>query len=68
MTGMLARDRVSAALRVAAFSFGGGIVLFSGSLYLLALGAPHMIGAITPIGGVAFIVGWLALALHAWKS
>ncbi len=47
--------------RVAMLSFAVGIVLFSGSLYALALGAPRWCGLITPFGGVAFIVGWLAL-------
>jgi uncharacterized membrane protein YgdD (TMEM256/DUF423 family) len=41
-----------------------GILIFSGSLYLLALTGNRMLGAITPIGGVAFIVGWLLLAWH----
>jgi uncharacterized membrane protein YgdD (TMEM256/DUF423 family) len=45
--------------------FLGGTVLFSGSLYALALGAPHTVGAITPIGGLAFIAGWAVLALQA---
>lgn len=67
-TGVLARTRASTALRVAAVMFAVGMVLFCGSLYLLALGAPSGFGAITPLGGVAFIVGWLALALHAWRS
>ncbi|HEX7816696.1 MAG TPA: DUF423 domain-containing protein [Dyella sp.] len=49
--------------RWAAGLFGLGIVLFSGSLYALALGAPRWTGAITPLGGVAFIAGWIALAL-----
>lgn len=48
--------------RISAFAFAIGIVLFSGSLYALALGAPHIVGAITPFGGVALIGGWLALA------
>lgn len=39
-----------------------GIVIFSGSLYAMALGAPRGFGAITPIGGLAFIIGWLWLA------
>lgn len=39
-----------------------GIVIFSGSLYLLAVTGRGILGAITPIGGVAFIVGWLLLA------
>jgi len=47
---------------VAVWSFVAGIVLFSGSLYALALGAPRLAGVITPFGGVAFIVGWLAAA------
>lgn len=49
------------AARVAVVAFGSGIVLFSGSLYALALGAGRMVGIITPFGGVAFIVGWIAL-------
>ena len=40
-----------------------GIVLFSGSLYALALGAPRWTGIITPFGGLAFISGWIALGL-----
>jgi uncharacterized membrane protein YgdD (TMEM256/DUF423 family) len=47
--------------RVAMAGFAIGIVLFSGSLYTLALGAPHWMGIITPFGGVAFLVGWIAL-------
>jgi uncharacterized membrane protein YgdD (TMEM256/DUF423 family) len=56
----------SAALRYAAWLFVAGIVLFAGSLYLLALGAPRWVGAITPLGGVAFIAGWVTLAVAAW--
>ncbi|QWT18442.1 DUF423 domain-containing protein [Bacillus sp. NP157] len=48
--------------------FGAGTVVFSGSLYALALGAPRWFGAITPIGGVAFIAGWIATALSLRKS
>lgn len=47
--------------RLAMFAFAVGIVLFSGSLYALALGAPRWVGIITPFGGLAFVVGWLAL-------
>lgn len=46
---------------VAVTAFALGIVLFSGSLYALALGAPRGVGIITPVGGVAFVVGWIAL-------
>jgi uncharacterized membrane protein YgdD (TMEM256/DUF423 family) len=51
---------------VAAVAFMIGIVVFSGTLYGLALGGPRWLGAITPIGGVAFIVGWLAFAWASW--
>ena len=47
----------------AAWLMAIGIVLFSGSLYALALGAPGWSGIITPLGGLAFIVAWLMLAL-----
>jgi uncharacterized membrane protein YgdD (TMEM256/DUF423 family) len=52
--------------QLAVGAFAAGIVLFSGSLYALALGAPRWVGIITPFGGLAFVVGWLALgwALH----
>jgi uncharacterized membrane protein YgdD (TMEM256/DUF423 family) len=66
--GLLARERVTTFLRVAAIAFLVGLVLFCGSLYLLALGAPRGVGAITPLGGLAFIVGWLALAMHAYRE
>jgi uncharacterized membrane protein YgdD (TMEM256/DUF423 family) len=42
--------------------FAGGIVIFSGSLYALALSGVRVLGAITPIGGVCFLVGWALLA------
>lgn len=47
--------------RVAMVAFVVGIMLFSGSLYALALGAPRWVGVITPFGGLAFVAGWLAL-------
>jgi uncharacterized membrane protein YgdD (TMEM256/DUF423 family) len=58
----------SAPLRVAAWLFVAGIVLFAGSLYALALGAPTGFGAITPFGGLAFIAGWIVLAFGVWRS
>ncbi|AHX14063.1 membrane protein [Dyella jiangningensis] len=51
------------ARRVAMAAFPLGVVAFSGSLYALALGAPRWFGAITPLGGVAFMVGWVALGI-----
>ncbi len=45
-----------------------GIVIFSGSLFLMAFTGMRWLGAITPIGGVAFIAGWLLLAWTAWQA
>ncbi|UPK45798.1 DUF423 domain-containing protein [Paenibacillus pabuli] len=44
-----------------------GIIIFSGSLYVLSISGIKMLGAITPIGGVAFIVGWLLFAMDVWE-
>lgn len=51
----------SSGLRVSAL-FTAGILLFSGSLYALALSGVRVLGAVTPLGGVAFILGWLLLS------
>lgn len=48
--------------------FVAGIVIFSGSLYLLAFTGVKVLGAITPIGGAFFLAGWACLAWAAWKS
>ena len=52
----------SAMLRASAWAFLAGIVIFSGSLYILSLSGIRWLGAITPIGGVGFLAGWLLLA------
>lgn len=57
-------DRVPGRAIVAAgWLFAAGIVLFSGSLYLLAVTGITVLGAITPVGGVAFLLGWACLAI-----
>ncbi len=55
-------------LKLSGCAFICGTVLFSGSLYALALGAPHAMGIITPLGGLGFLTGWLALTVSAWRS
>jgi uncharacterized membrane protein YgdD (TMEM256/DUF423 family) len=50
------------AVTAAGWCFVAGIVIFSGSLYVLSLAGLRWMGAITPLGGVAFLVGWLLLA------
>lgn len=44
-----------------------GIFFFCGSLYIMALGLPRILGAVTPIGGALMIIGWLVLAWNAYK-
>jgi len=59
--GILATRDGGPNLQVTGWAFVVGIVLFSGSLYALAVTGVRVLGAITPIGGVAFLVGWAAL-------
>jgi uncharacterized membrane protein YgdD (TMEM256/DUF423 family) len=54
--------------RAAGALFLAGIVLFSGSLYILALGGPRAAGYVTPFGGLAFLLGWAALAVGALSA
>jgi uncharacterized membrane protein YgdD (TMEM256/DUF423 family) len=58
----------SRALTIAAWSLLLGCVLFSGSLYMLTLTGFRLLGAVTPVGGIAFLVGWGALAASAVRS
>jgi uncharacterized membrane protein YgdD (TMEM256/DUF423 family) len=53
---------------IAGIAFVVGILLFSGSLYALALGGPRWFGPVTPLGGLAFMVGWLTFAWSAWRN
>jgi uncharacterized membrane protein YgdD (TMEM256/DUF423 family) len=48
-------------------SFAIGILLFSGSLYVLTLTGVSKLGIVTPFGGLAFLIGWLCLGLAAWR-
>lgn len=52
----------------AGWLFTAGTLLFSGSLYLLALSGVKWLGAITPLGGLAFLAGWLCAAAGVWRS
>ena len=56
------------AVAYAGWLFVAGTLLFSGSLYLMALTGARWLGAITPIGGAAFLAGWLALAIAARQA
>jgi len=52
----------------AGWAFAAGVLVFSGTLYALAFGAPRWLGAITPIGGLCFLAGWLLLAWSALRA
>jgi uncharacterized membrane protein YgdD (TMEM256/DUF423 family) len=55
-------------LRAAGWLFLAGTILFSGSLYLLALTGARWLGAVTPFGGLCFLAGWVLLAVGVWRG
>lgn len=68
LIGLLAINFPSIYLKWSAIFLFVGIVLFSGSLYVLAVSGIKWFGAITPVGGLCFIAGWIMLFLSVWKS
>ncbi len=65
---LMARTPASRRLGWVAVFLIVGLMLFCGSLYLLALTGASWLGAVTPVGGLAFIAGWLLLAWSAWRE
>jgi uncharacterized membrane protein YgdD (TMEM256/DUF423 family) len=68
LLGVLARQRGGRMLRMAADLLLTGVLLFSGSLYLLLGGAPRAFGALTPLGGLCLIAGWALAAVALWRA
>ncbi len=66
--GVYATQYPGRMLDIAGICFAAGILLFSGSLYALALSGIKVLGAITPFGGLLLLAGWLALAWSAWRA
>lgn len=66
--GIMALQVKSRGLNAAGGLILGGIVLFSGSLYLLVCGAPRWVGVLTPIGGTCQIAGWCVAAVALWRA
>lgn len=64
---LISRFPNSTLLVVAGYAFVAGVTIFSGSLYALSLSGIKWLGAITPLGGAAFIIGWACLAMAALK-
>ncbi|HWA68466.1 MAG TPA: DUF423 domain-containing protein [Rhizomicrobium sp.] len=67
LAALAMRGRAAPRARLSAALFLAGIVLFSGSLYLWPLTGRHMLVFVTPLGGLALVAGWVALALAALK-
>ena len=67
-TGLLTSETSGKALHYSSLCFVLGIILFSGSLYVLCFTGIKMLGAITPFGGVFFILGWVLLATGVYKK
>ena len=67
LVGLVATQKPSIALTNAAICFTLGVVLFTGSLYVLALSGVRWLGAITPLGGLLFLIGWALLFWAALK-
>lgn len=65
--GWVAAQGGGAFTSIAGWAFVAGTILFSGSLYYLGLTGSRALVLITPMGGVAFLIGWLSLALAAWS-
>lgn len=63
-----AKEFTSSLIPVAGWLFVLGIILFSGSLYILSLTGKRWLGAITPLGGLAFLAGWICLAVGAMQG
>ena len=68
LLGVLAQRRHDRLLGIAADLLLAGVLLFSGSLYLLLGGALLAIGALTPLGGLCLIAGWLLAAVALWRA
>lgn len=68
LLGLWASSHESTGTDAAGWFFSVGIFLFSGSLYALAITDMKVLGAITPLGGLSFIAGWICFAVSAWKS
>lgn len=68
LVGALMTQYTGASLRYAALAFFAGTLLFSGSLYMLSFAGLGILGAITPIGGVLFLLGWSLLFVSVYKQ
>jgi len=66
--GWAAHQYPQASFHISGWLFVAGILLFSGSLYVLALSGVRWLGAVTPLGGVLLLAGWAVFAWQAWRQ
>ena len=67
MLGLIEKNLPGISLNLAGWAFLWGIILFSGSLYFLAVTQLKWLGMVTPLGGLLFVLGWVVLLLRVWK-
>ncbi len=67
LVGLLLNSDERASLRFAGWSFLAGILVFSGSLYGLAITGTTWLGAAAPVGGIAFAIGWILMGVGVWR-
>lgn len=68
LIGVLSAQMPSSLMNWSAICLTVGVVIFSGSLYTLAITGVRWLGAITPLGGLSFIAGWVLLFIAVWKK
>jgi uncharacterized membrane protein YgdD (TMEM256/DUF423 family) len=68
VVGLLMSVRPAAALKIAGWCFAGGVLLFSGSLYVFVVSGVRGLGVVTPVGGLLFMVGWGALLVSVFRG
>lgn len=68
LAGLWSKKSLPGNVNFIGWCFTAGVVLFSYSLYAMAFGAPHILGLLTPIGGLFFMLGWLSFAAQAFRS
>lgn len=68
VVGIISRWQTSPLMDWSGWTFLAGILLFSGSLYLMSVTGVRWLGAITPLGGLAFLAGWLLMAIAVFRG
>ena len=68
LVGIIQKEKGHKSIRIVAYLFTAGVAIFSGSLYALSVTNITILGAITPIGGICFITGWIWLVVYFFRN